>query len=426
MKKLAFGALCIGLFSVAACGGGSGDPDTRIVIRIDGGDGGSSQVCNVANNTGCPSGQKCTWVRVSVGAMADQQLGQVACAPEGTAPVGGACSYGMSGVTTGFDDCIGGAICMAPRTAENATGTCKEICSLLDTSNPCDTGFACGPYQKYFTNGGMGEETLAGVCDATCNPLTQERDSDSAPACGSTTPGDPTDAGSQACYGLPSRTTQPTHFSCAGIFDHDAVTAGIQNNNTHRTTPSQLCLNCCAPGNVPLYIESDAVQELVCFAFCKPADTNNTLVANAGGNLTEPVGNPGAWTCPNMGATNGTEECRYLWFFEGFFNSFDGRVPLSPASDAYGFCWDPTLYNWDPDGDGTFDTPWTSCTQTVRSSDPMNNNGDAFWGCVNSTLANSKPNAAPRNNSPRLGVRPVWSPAQTEAAAKAWFEGAGN
>jgi hypothetical protein len=307
---------------------------------------------------------------------------------DGNVPTDGACQYGMSGQHTGYDNCVGGNICLAPRTAEQATGTCREICSLRDDSNACPEFFACGAYQKYFTNGAMNEPTLAGMCSATCDPLTQRRDVDDAPACGSTTPGDPTDVGSEACYGVPSRIPdKPTTFRCAGIIDMDPAIAGIQNDNTHRVAPEQVCLNCCAPGFAPLTVESDDSQIIVCFATCKPADTNMTMPENAGGDLVageDPDGNPqpGAWTCPNRGATGKNEECRYLWFLEEYFNGFNHTIPVSVNSDAFGFCWDYTLYM------RTDGQPMLSCTETVRSSDENDPTGDVYWGCVNSSFRN--------------------------------------
>lgn len=407
MNKLASAALGAGLLAIVACGGGSGDNIDTMIVHADANGDGAGLACNVVTNMGCPVGEKCTWIRVSVGDQPEQQLGTVGCAPEGNIPTDGACSYGMSGLNTGYDNCVGGDICLAPRTAEEAQGTCREICSIDDDSNNCEPNFACGRYQKYFTNGGMNEPTLAGVCQATCNPLTQTRDSDSAPACGSTTPDDATDTGSEACYGLPSGNTKPTTFRCAAIVDMDPNMPGIQNQNTHRVQPASLCLNCCAPGYVPLYNESDTNQIVVCFAVCKPADTNNTMPLNAGGDLTagvDPDGNPdpGRWTCPRLGATNAGEECKYLWFFEKWFHSNDGIVvPLSANSDAYGFCWDYTQYMT------TSGAPWTSCADTQRLDDPNDPAGDLYWGCVNSSFL---PQA--KANSPHQApiLRPYYTP----------------
>lgn len=415
MKNLTLGALCFGLLSVVACGGGGGDRADTIIVHIDGGGDGSNLVCNVATNTGCAQGEKCTWVRVSVGADDAQQLGQVNCVPDGTIPTGGECSYGMSGVNTGYDNCVGGNLCMAPRTAENATGVCKEICSVMDASNPCDSGYACGTYQKTFSNN-SDDTPLAGICDPTCNPLTQTRDSDGAASCGDATPADHTDAGSVACYGLPSRTTSPSHFTCNSIIDMDPNTAGIQNNNTHRVKPDRLCLNCCAPGNAPLYYQSDTVQDIVCFAYCQPTIANNTTSVNVG-NPNDPVHGVAPYTCTEMGAPETTEECRYLWFFEAAFSQVD--VPISAASDAYGFCWDYTQYGWDDDNNaGTPDVPWPSCS--TLAPDTAGAGGDFFWGCTSSDHAPAKPTHNARTVKPSFQL--LWSPEETAARARDYFE----
>src|SRR5260370_24005462 len=60
MRKLAFGALFVGL--LAACGGNSGN--NKVIKFIDGpaGDGSGPGACNVLTQTGCDVGQKCTWI----------------------------------------------------------------------------------------------------------------------------------------------------------------------------------------------------------------------------------------------------------------------------------------------------------------------------------------------------------------------------
>ena len=88
MQKLAFGAL-VGL--LVACGGNNNNK----VILIDSAGSGSDMTCNVLTQTGCNAGEKCAWVRDQSSAS---PLGHLACAPDGTAPIGGACMYGPDGV----------------------------------------------------------------------------------------------------------------------------------------------------------------------------------------------------------------------------------------------------------------------------------------------------------------------------------------
>src|SRR5438552_18767217 len=62
MKKLAFGALFVGL--MVACGGNSNSKSNK-TITLDGigsGTDASVLICNPLTQTGCTTGQKCTWV----------------------------------------------------------------------------------------------------------------------------------------------------------------------------------------------------------------------------------------------------------------------------------------------------------------------------------------------------------------------------
>src|SRR3569833_1732367 len=58
MQKLALGALCAAL--LVACGNSS---DNKVHIVTDSGSGsGSGAACNVLAQTGCNTGEKCTWI----------------------------------------------------------------------------------------------------------------------------------------------------------------------------------------------------------------------------------------------------------------------------------------------------------------------------------------------------------------------------
>src|SRR3954451_21253689 len=100
MKKLAFGALLAGLI---ACGGNKAKPDGAIIIGNDGSDG-TVQACDVLANTGCATGEKCTWIWDQRDATAD--LGHIGCATDGTVAASGACTFNMDPI--GFDNCVGG------------------------------------------------------------------------------------------------------------------------------------------------------------------------------------------------------------------------------------------------------------------------------------------------------------------------------
>jgi hypothetical protein len=70
--------------------------------------------CDVLAQTGCMTGQKCSWIDDSATA------GHIGCAPDGTVALGGACAHGAFGAT-GYDNCMKGTVCIA--------GHCDTICS---------------------------------------------------------------------------------------------------------------------------------------------------------------------------------------------------------------------------------------------------------------------------------------------------------
>ena len=81
MKKLAFGALFIGL--LAACGGG----DDGVTIVPDADDSvDASSACNPVAQTGCLAGEKCTWINID--SMND--VGTLGCVPDGSVATGSA------------------------------------------------------------------------------------------------------------------------------------------------------------------------------------------------------------------------------------------------------------------------------------------------------------------------------------------------
>jgi hypothetical protein len=81
-------------------------------------DGGVAGACNPITQQGCDAGEKCSWLVV----QEDPFLGRTDCVPDGTVAVGGACTEGPPGETTGYDDCAAGSLCIA--------GMCKTICSI--------------------------------------------------------------------------------------------------------------------------------------------------------------------------------------------------------------------------------------------------------------------------------------------------------
>ena len=107
MRKLAFAALLVGLVACSKSNGAT----KIILVDAPSGDGGGA-LCNVLTQTGCASGEKCSWIEDSM------TLGHVGCAPMGTVALNGACAYGAPGAT-GYDNCVGGTVCLSD--------VCKQI-----------------------------------------------------------------------------------------------------------------------------------------------------------------------------------------------------------------------------------------------------------------------------------------------------------
>lgn len=330
--------------ALAACGGGGGGsaPEPAVVLTS----------CNPVTQTGCSPGKKCTWIRV---ASSPTQIGALACTPAGTVDVGGTCQYGADGDTTGYDDCKGGQICKAP-SGSAATGTCAQICNASDAlSCSPSSEWACSTYSNYFQSGG--NPAVAGICDPQCNPLTQVRLTDGAPACGSPNPAAPT----LGCYGSPAGPGMPTYFTCAS--------AGPSNMTEGVVISGTVYLNSCAPGYMPLLRQSSASTAVICSALCSPADTTSTSPSLAGG--------VSPYSCQDKGGGAG-EECRYWWWLE------DPTATATSWSNGLGFCLDYTQYMYSSVPNGPLDTQFPSCTTLSTTSfafDPTVNDA-TYWGCT--------------------------------------------
>ncbi len=134
--------------------------------------------CDPYAQTGCGGGAKCTWIVTD----SANNGGVVGCVMDGTVAIGGACSRGADGPTTGFDDCVAGSYCAD--TTSTQAGLCQAFCSM--TPDSCGGGQRCSLY-----GGMLGDPTDKGLCDFTCDPVTQTRTLDGAAACGSPDPSNP-------------------------------------------------------------------------------------------------------------------------------------------------------------------------------------------------------------------------------------------
>jgi hypothetical protein len=301
------------------------------------GAGGVAPACNEFDQSGCASSERCTWVSLS------KTTGHVACVPNGTVAQWGACTTGAPGEATGFDDCQRGLACYE--------GLCQPICSV-DLNLVCHPEQSCTMTPSLFYSAGSNAD-YAGVCAPTCNPVSQVRDYDQAPACGSPTPASPT----FGCYGNPG---QP--FTCQDV---------VYPNNTSDVpapAPSTPPVNGCAPGYLPLTF-GIANRETICAALCQPAPTSSSATTQAGG--------VSPYTCAAAGA-GGTHECRYWWSVE---NTSAYSFP-DAFSNTLGYCIDYTKYI-DPYKSSSTALPQPSCTAlstTAHTYDAIVNDAQ-FWGC---------------------------------------------
>jgi hypothetical protein len=322
-------ATALATILVAACGGSSSKgPEATVVLTA----------CNPVAQSGCSAAKKCTWIATG------PATGALGCAPAGAATEGQACAYGPDGVQTGFDDCAGGLACIS--------GTCKPLCDLA-AAGACGAAGVCQRYSGFYDSGGT---QVAGACEPTCDPVTQVRSTDGAAACGSANPTDP----SRGCFGLPAGAGTASVFTCAPTL------AGAPGHGT--VLPPPVFLNGCAPGALPILAASNNSSDVLCVALCTPAPSSSADFTSIGGLAPH--------TCADRGAAGA--ECRYWWFLE-----HPAALP-SPARNGVGFCFEPSRYTWDDDGNAfTPEVPLPSCAVL----EPVDTNGvatddAAYWGCL--------------------------------------------
>lgn len=115
--------------------------------------------CSVLFQVGCDPGQKCVW---AYGTTTQVPPGSIACAPDGTVPAGGACTYGpvvpstypQGCVSGSYDDCVRGTACW--------NGRCEPICDAQGGSPGCGSGQTCVTHDGLFE---YGNAFVAGVCE---------------------------------------------------------------------------------------------------------------------------------------------------------------------------------------------------------------------------------------------------------------------
>ena len=305
MKKLAFAALFMGATGLLACGGDD-DGDDGTPVFPDAGDPGSA-TCNPVSQQGCDAGEKCTWVVVSE----DPFLGRTDCVADGTVEVGGACTEGEAGEATGFDDCVGGALCM--------NGICREICSFNPQS--CGEGFTCASYENTFEDD---TNQNTGVCDPTCNPVTQDCDE------------------GFGCYLQLSTGVG----SCAGV---PAEAAELEQNDPCLSPNGGMScyLNGCNMGfaSTPAWLDGEMPH---CTAYCTPVSTYIADPDGDGtGDLQGTAVGEGDYTCATggrVGAITG-QQCRFFQsipFSDGYPDYINPEFGFcaSAESELWGDCTD--------------------------------------------------------------------------------------
>ena len=390
MKKLALGALFVGL--VAACSDGGNN--NQIMFPDAGGDAGPG-VCNPLTQAGCAAGEKCTWIN-------DQDnppIGHVGCAPDGTLAIGTACTAPPAG-PMGYDDCAKGSVCLS--------GECKQICDHQGGAPACDANHSCTRYADFFESGGT---AVAGVCDPACDPLTQElKVGANTAACGAAMPAMP----NKGCYGYDD-------YSCAPVsMDTLALTDRMSPRTNAAGNPY---LNGCAPGFIPFFFEMTGSTVTKCSGMCSALETDNTKMesnrlgnAQALGKLPlQPAAVAGDATCgPLKKGSANTSRCLFLWPY--VIDDATGELPVNfdmQYKDTMGICMDISKFQYDANNDGTPDTAYPECsTLPPRAPGAMGGPGDAaYWGCQK--LENSM--FAPTG-------KPVLSPAMRDVRAPKQLE----
>lgn len=373
MQKLALGALFAAL--LVACGSNN---DNKVHIVTDSGSGsGSDSMCNALAQTGCNTGEKCTWIYDLVSADGTNILGHVGCAPDGDKVVHDQCTRNAAGAQ-GWDDCKAGSFCKAKRelVGPGGQGVCEAVCDNTgaNAAAACATDSACVAYHNIFEVSSM---NVAGVCDYKCDPLA---DNDFL----HTGSGVPSRAGTacqayEGCYGGPGRTL-PTSFSCAREYNTDLhnrneCTATSGNSLTAANPLSRVACasasNGCSQGYTPLLYEDTSGSMIVtCTGMCRP---KSCYMGNCGGNsdsTTFLMGDPDYVTgtathhrceptdlagdvLPTIpGGTplaNNNDQCTFNWSFEYDMN---GNFITSAFDNTVGWCERRSQYKYDINGDG--------------------------------------------------------------------------
>jgi hypothetical protein len=377
------------LAMLAACG--NGVRHGVCICDAPPGDLDANYACNPLAQTGCLIGEKCTWI---VDQLQPQEVGHVGCAPDGSASSDGACIPGPPG-PDGFDDCVKGNICLG--------GECKVICDpqAAPVASGCDAQHFCQRYPGVFESGGM---TIAGGCDPICDPLTQVSHVGNLNACASPDPRSPT----SGCY--------TTNFETFGCMPIDAPTLARRDR---AVAPTSLAgapfVNGCAPGYIPLLLESTGSMRVLCTGLCAPGEIDNgsqAHVANALGTdapaklvtAAAPAAGDGKCTSTKKGSSGaGPQNCVFVW---SFLADASGNPAPSQYNETLGVCRSFQQFKYDSDNNGQPDTVFPDCKdlppRSAATPGIADDAGD--FGCQ--LIANSQFTAAPLMKDFRLAYGP--------------------
>jgi hypothetical protein len=267
-------------------------------------------------------------------------------------PLGGACTTGTPGESSGYDDCAAGLYCVQ--------NVCHDICGFDGSVEAaCAAGYNCTRYANTFANGD--DDPIAGICNPGCDPLTQTKIGTSPPqSCGA----------GNGCYLVSSPTDTVAVCARAGVVMHD------------RDITGSVYANSCVPG-AQSRRKNQISQTIQCGGLCNVTDVSmgvNTAAEDgeATASTTDIDTCQGTWgAAPPSDGTAG-ESCRYWWARESFDN-------LSAFSNTVGWCFKHAVFQYDTNGDTFPDAPFPRCT-TLNGADvvpPQNGVPDNlyFW-CV--------------------------------------------
>jgi hypothetical protein len=346
-------AALLTLIGIAAYGGCK---DNSIVI-IDSPP--AIMLCDPRAQTGCEPGEKCATRYLT------RDLSEIACVPDGTVEIGGACTFSMEEI--GYSNCKAGGECVSD--------ICKQICDHQGGSPKCDASHACSLYEDVFESNNI---AVAGVCDPRCDPLTQALAIGmQTAACGST---DPAMADS-GCF-----TFDGVDFTCARI----PTAARNLTDRMRGFGPASggVYINGCAAGYLPVLIEQTGSMVGICSGICAPAKTDSTQSANGLGdpaavvklhNKAMPEAGDGLCTADKKGSTE-VENCHYMWFY----NVVNGSIVPSPYNDTTGICFAFGKYTVTIKGAQTGFPDCTKLPPAGATPDPVYGRANE-WPCVPST-----------------------------------------